>query len=139
VFEPTTHAMNAFALLVLVLLSCMAALSSAFVNPAQRFHGVVQRPGRIVDTVLSPPSSVAQKPWQQQQRKSVASVVTMGLFGLGAPEIAVILVAAAFLLGPQKLAELGRDAGKVRDESTLVSYGNAFSHVLLVLLLKDCW
>jgi sec-independent protein translocase protein TatA len=36
----------------------------------------------------------------------------MGLFGLGVPEIAIILVAGAFVLGPEKLAELGRDAGK---------------------------
>jgi sec-independent protein translocase protein TatA len=28
----------------------------------------------------------------------------------------VILVAAAFLLGPQKLAELGKDAGKIAGE-----------------------
>ena len=40
----------------------------------------------------------------------------MGLFGLGGPEIAVILIAAAFLLGPQKLAELGKDAGKIAGE-----------------------
>lgn len=46
----------------------------------------------------------------------MASVQTMGLFGLGAPEIAIILVAAAFLLGPQKLAELGKDAGKIAGE-----------------------
>jgi sec-independent protein translocase protein TatA len=52
----------------------------------------------------------------QRQRKSVASVQTMGLFGLGAPEIAVILVAGAFLLGPQKLAELGKEAGKMAGE-----------------------
>lgn len=51
-----------------------------------------------------------------RQRKSVASVQTMGLFGLGVPEIGVILVAAAFLLGPQKLAELGKDAGKIAGE-----------------------
>jgi sec-independent protein translocase protein TatA len=38
------------------------------------------------------------------------------VFGLGAPEIAVVLVAAAFLLGPQKLAELGKDAGKIAGE-----------------------
>lgn len=55
-------------------------------------------------------------PTLQRQRQSVASVQTMGLFGLGAPEIAVILVAAAFLLGPQKLAELGKDAGKIAGE-----------------------
>jgi sec-independent protein translocase protein TatA len=46
----------------------------------------------------------------------VAGVQVRGLFGLGAPEIAVILVAAAFLLGPQKLAELGKDAGKIAGE-----------------------
>ena len=46
----------------------------------------------------------------------MASVQTMGLFGLGAPEVAIILVAAAFLLGPQKLAELGKDAGKIAGE-----------------------
>ena len=40
----------------------------------------------------------------------------MGLFGLGAPEIGVILVAAAFLLGPDKLASLGKDAGRVAGE-----------------------
>ncbi len=40
----------------------------------------------------------------------------MSLFGLGGPELAVILIAGAFLLGPQKLAELGKDAGKIAGE-----------------------
>jgi sec-independent protein translocase protein TatA len=52
----------------------------------------------------------------QRQRGSVGSVQTMGLFGLGAPEIAVILIAGAFLLGPSKLAELGKEAGKMAGE-----------------------
>lgn len=52
----------------------------------------------------------------QRQRRSVTSVSTMSLFGLGGPELAVILVAAAFLLGPNKLAELGKDAGKIAGE-----------------------
>lgn len=52
----------------------------------------------------------------QKQRSSVASVQTMSLFGLGGPEIAVILIAGAFLLGPQKLAELGKEAGKMAGE-----------------------
>ncbi|VEU40793.1 unnamed protein product [Pseudo-nitzschia multistriata] len=52
----------------------------------------------------------------QRQRKSVAQVQTMGLFGLGAPEIGIVLVAAAFLLGPDKLASLGKDAGKIAGE-----------------------
>lgn len=52
----------------------------------------------------------------KNQRRSMASVQTMGLFGLGAPEIAVVLIAAAFLLGPSKLAELGKEAGKMAGE-----------------------
>ena len=46
----------------------------------------------------------------------MAQVQTMSLFGLGGPELAVILIAGAFLLGPQKLAELGKDAGKIAGE-----------------------
>mmetsp|Transcript_27818 Transcript_27818/g.50271 ORF Transcript_27818/g.50271 Transcript_27818/m.50271 type:complete len:150 (+) Transcript_27818:195-644(+) len=52
----------------------------------------------------------------QQQRSSMASIQTMSLFGLGGPELAVILVAGAFLLGPAKLAELGKEAGKMAGE-----------------------
>lgn len=52
----------------------------------------------------------------QRQRSSVASIQTLGLFGLGGPEIAIILIAGAFLLGPQKLAELGKEAGKMAGE-----------------------
>ena len=52
----------------------------------------------------------------EKQRKSMANIQTMGLFGLGGPEIVIILVAAAFLLGPEKLAELGKEAGKMSAE-----------------------
>jgi len=52
----------------------------------------------------------------QKQRSSTASIQTQGLFGLGGPEIAVILIAGAFLLGPSKLAELGKEAGKMAGE-----------------------
>ncbi|GMI31161.1 hypothetical protein TeGR_g5496 [Tetraparma gracilis] len=38
------------------------------------------------------------------------------MFGLGAPEVAIIGVAAAFLLGPSKLAEFSKDLGKVAGE-----------------------
>jgi sec-independent protein translocase protein TatA len=40
----------------------------------------------------------------------------MGLFGLGAGEVVIILISILFLLGPQKIAELGRDAGKLTGE-----------------------
>jgi sec-independent protein translocase protein TatA len=52
----------------------------------------------------------------ENERKSVAAIQTMGLFGLGLPEIALILVAGAFVIGPDKLRELGRDAGKMTKE-----------------------
>ena len=41
---------------------------------------------------------------------------SMGLFGLGAPELAVIGAVALFILGPDKLKELAKDVGKVSAE-----------------------
>jgi sec-independent protein translocase protein TatA len=76
--------------------------------PTQRTFGVPSR--------CASPASEYQPAAMQRQRQSMASVQTMGLFGLGAPEIGVILVAAAFLLGPEKLAEFGKDAGKIAGE-----------------------
>ena len=38
-------------------------------------------------------------------------VVAHGIFGLGVPEVLVIIGVAAFLLGPQKLADMARQAG----------------------------
>jgi len=46
----------------------------------------------------------------------MASVQMMSLFGLGAPELAIILIAGTFLLGPDKIASLGKDAGKIAGE-----------------------
>lgn len=40
----------------------------------------------------------------------------MGLFGLGAPEIAVCLAVAALILGPDKLAGVAKDVGKMAGE-----------------------
>jgi Sec-independent protein translocase protein TatA len=47
-----------------------------------------------------------------RQRRSFGVVQTRGLFGLGGPEIIIILVGVAFVLGPEKLIALGKDAGK---------------------------
>lgn len=53
----------------------------------------------------------------QRQRRSVANVQAMGLFGLGAPEIVVILVAVAFVVGPQQIGRMAGDfAGKAKGE-----------------------
>ena len=42
----------------------------------------------------------------RRQRCSIARVQTMGLFGLGLPEIAIIVAVAAFLLGPEKIGNM---------------------------------
>jgi hypothetical protein len=52
----------------------------------------------------------------QRQRRSVGVVQTMGLFGLGIPEIAVILVAVGFVLGPGKLAKIARGTAEMTNE-----------------------
>ena len=92
---------NCIPLVLIVLLATV----SAFVPPSFRQQHQ-----------LSPPQhqQYSASPVVPRQRQSVAAIQLHGMFGLGAPEIAVILVAAAFLLGPQKLAELGKDAGRVR-------------------------
>jgi len=66
-----------------------------------------------------PPSLLHQKNVPAslaRQRRSVASIQTMSLFGLGLPEIGLILVIAFFLLGPQKIGELVKDSGKAAGE-----------------------
>lgn len=97
-----------------VLFAAFAASASAFVPNSAIGRSVAP------STARTPQGSeyiASQQPVSiRKSRSSVASVQTMGLFGLGGPEIAVILVAAAFLLGPQKLAELGKDAGKIAGE-----------------------
>jgi Sec-independent protein translocase protein TatA len=52
-----------------------------------------------------------------RQRKSVARIQTMGLFGLGGAEIAIILVAVAIIVGPQQLGNMaGNVVGKAKGE-----------------------
>ena len=97
-------------LIFLVTVFVWSAQAFAPVTPAFRSRHMAPTTSSFgMDNAYAPPSLV-------HQRKSMASVQTMGLFGLGAPEVAIILVAAAFLLGPQKLAELGKDAGKIAGE-----------------------
>ena len=96
--------------------SIIALAFALFACSAQAF-APVSRTFRSTPAVPTTAAGFESMPASlQRQRRSVAPVQTMGLFGLGAPEIAVILVAAAFLLGPQKLAELGKDAGKIAGE-----------------------
>lgn len=105
------------------ILSCAAVLgsTSAFAPPNafgihQQSAGAVAPATTFGDAQGSSYIAQNQPVPIQRQRNSAASVQTMGLFGLGAPELAVILIAGAFLLGPQKLAELGKEAGKMAGE-----------------------
>jgi sec-independent protein translocase protein TatA len=54
----------------------------------------------------------------QRQRRSVGVVQTMGLFGLGLPEIAIIAVAVAFVVGPEKLGAIVRSSGETASKYT---------------------
>lgn len=82
-----------------------------FVNPTTSNHLWVQDSGSKLGR--SPPTFPNQGYHAEQrhsalmrQRRSLANVQAMGLFGLGGPEIAIIAIAAAFLIGPQKLGEM---------------------------------
>jgi sec-independent protein translocase protein TatA len=101
--------MNRFITTILIVSSIVGS-GCAFAPSLPLKNGAMMA-ARTIDTPASyQPVSL------QRQRKSVAQVQTMGLFGLGAPEVGIILVAAAFLLGPDKLAEFGKDAGKIAGE-----------------------
>jgi sec-independent protein translocase protein TatA len=107
--------------MVIVAFSCFVTTTvMSFVPIATRLHTLKSEVTDCNATPILPTSAIRNnrsvQPFLQRQRRSFANVQMMGLFGLGAPEIAVIAIAAAFLLGPQKLAELGKDAGKIAGE-----------------------
>jgi sec-independent protein translocase protein TatA len=91
-------------LFVTVLALCVTS-TAAFAPSSPRTFAVKKSPFQKVSTAPL-----------VQQRHSVTTIAPAGLFGLGPAEIAVIVIAGAFLLGPQKLAELGKDAGKIAGE-----------------------
>jgi sec-independent protein translocase protein TatA len=100
--------MNRFVSSLVALFSILAS-ANAFAPPARAF-GVPSRSVAPVSEAVFQPAAL------QRQRKSVAQVQTMGLFGLGPAEVGIIVVVAAFVLGPDKLASIGKDAGKIAGE-----------------------
>ena len=97
---------------ILAILTAMSASAAAFAPTKQTF---INRSINV--NSLQQASPLAEKPIAiQNQRYSMAQVQTMSLFGLGGPELAIILIVAAFVLGPEKLAALGKDAGKIAGE-----------------------
>jgi sec-independent protein translocase protein TatA len=98
---------------IIALLASIISVS-AFVSPSRSVFGAptttLAKPSTIFTKNAFLPTSI------QHQRKSVANVQTMSLFGLGAPELAIILVAALLVLGPEKITEVVRQSGKVAGE-----------------------
>jgi Sec-independent protein translocase protein TatA len=101
--------------LLLVLVGLVVS-SSAFscTQPPLR-TALSQRTGTV------PPAAVALSPHRPSHSAPRLAPVQMGLFGLGAPEIAVIGVVALFLVGPEKLLSLAKEAGKAVPELKEVS------------------
>jgi len=106
-----------------ILLSFLVLISSTygFVTPSRTaFQSGAAVSTTMPTTTTTTTTTTSMNPgWHPallRQRKSMATIQTQSLFGLGAPELAVILIAAAFFLGPQKLADLGKDAGKIAGE-----------------------
>lgn len=93
----------------LSLLLCALVCSLSF-YPAAAFLTPTGRPGAQFPP-LSPIENNVHKSIQQQ-RQSVGNVQVQGLFGLGAPEIAVILAVGAFIVGPE---QLGNFAGQFKE------------------------
>ena len=82
-------------LLLCVLVHSLAVFSaSAFVTPTQR-------PGTQFSSLS--PFPIGHKSLERQ-RQSVGKVQVQELFGLGGPEIAVILLVGAFIVTPDPLA-----------------------------------
>jgi len=79
--------------------------ASLFVVPPSK--AVTRQWSPITRSFLVYPAPRSLRPNLQRKR-----AVCMGLFGLGAPEIVVIFAVAAFVLGPEKLAAMAKDAGQ---------------------------
>ena len=103
-------------LILLAVIASTALVSYGFV-PHQQIHPQPFGPrGLATNQPFKNPNGFEQKVLAPH-RKSVANVQTMGLFGLGAGEIAIVLGAAAFIIGPQNLGNmLGQLKADVPDD-----------------------
>lgn len=91
-------------------------------------HGFVVPHGSVRSTPLRP-AAAPLLPAQQLLSSRVAlrstAAPVMGLFGLGAPELAIIGGVAMLILGPDQLKKLAKDVGKVSAELKQVSTSQA--------------
>jgi Sec-independent protein translocase protein TatA len=115
----TIHASFLFVLCLLLVLNS-AAFLSRLPNQAYPITADITTSPQNKNEVLG--SSATKKQAKllpisvQRQRRSVASIQTMGIFGLGLPEIGIILVAVAFVLGPQTLGKLAKSSATLANE-----------------------
>ncbi|KAL7463888.1 hypothetical protein ACHAXS_009225 [Conticribra weissflogii] len=75
-------------------------------TPSSSTFGPFSSPGS-----LRPSSPTHQTPHQLRARSTATKLHSF--FGLGLPEIAIILVASLFLVGPSKLISAAKDAGTI--------------------------
>jgi sec-independent protein translocase protein TatA len=86
------------------------------VNVIKSIHNKQQQPSLSRGTT-NPFRHTHNNKVLQRQRRSVANIQTMGLFGLGAAEIAVILLVVVFVLGPDQIGRMaGKMAGQIKGE-----------------------
>ena len=98
-----------------LLVALAASTSSALQLPL----GGARVAPTLVCTTSSPFPAAAALPVRAARagasRMPVGSV-RMGLFGLGAPELAVIAAVALFILGPEQMKKMAKDVGKISAE-----------------------
>ena len=114
--------MIATAMSAVTLLLVGASSIAGFVVPA------APSPLRVVSrhaaaAVAPLPQPLAARPTLMRS----AAAPTMGLFGLGTPELAVIAVVGLLILGPDQVKKLAKDVGKVSAELKQVG-GRARHH-----------
>ena len=93
-----------------LLLALLVAVASGLRLPTRPvvLSGAAARPA------ASPLSAPAQPAARATARRAPAPA--MGLFGMGAPELAIIAGVALLVLGPDQVKKLAKDVGKVSAE-----------------------
>ena len=108
--------------LTVILLAFGLALSTAFTGSFTSQSSLPAsldlRSGRSTSPLLrnAPTWGVTLPPPASLKNPFQSSTSLSGLFGLGGPEIAICLVVAGVVLGPQKLGEMTKELGKVAGE-----------------------
>ena len=107
---------------VLAVIAMHMALSNGFVSHQQKSPLHSNSAGLAIDTKFKHPTIYySEQSVLIRHRKSVGSIQTMGVFGLGTAEIAIVLAVGAFIIGPEQLGKMvgsitGKAEGGIPDE-----------------------